>query len=76
MRGDATSAATGKNDGQASLVVRQDKGSNHREVFIPQELKTHLKAFLAWKRACGKMSRAVPPYSLGGGRSPAMAFDG
>ena len=36
--------------GQASLVVRQGKGDKQREVFIPQELKTHLKAFLTWKR--------------------------
>ena len=40
--------------GQASLVVRQGKGGKQREVFIPQELKTHLKAFLTWKRAHGE----------------------
>jgi site-specific recombinase XerD len=40
--------------GQASLVVRQGKGDKQREVFIPQELKAHLKAFLAWKRATGE----------------------
>jgi len=40
--------------GQASLVVRQGKGGKTREVFIPQELKTHLKAFLTWKAARGE----------------------
>ncbi len=40
--------------GQASLLVRQGKGGKTREVFIPQELKAHLKAFLPWKRACGE----------------------
>jgi site-specific recombinase XerD len=40
--------------GQASLVVRQGKGNKQREVFIPQELKTHLKAFLTWKRDRGE----------------------
>jgi site-specific recombinase XerD len=40
--------------GQASLVVRQGKGGKTREVFIPQDLKAHLKAFLAWKRANGE----------------------
>lgn len=40
--------------GQASLVVRQGKGDKQREVFIPQELKGHLKAFLAWKRDQGE----------------------
>ena len=39
--------------GQASLVIRQGKGNKQREVFIPQELKAHLKAFLTWKRDCG-----------------------
>ncbi|HSD50950.1 MAG TPA: tyrosine-type recombinase/integrase, partial [Candidatus Methylomirabilis sp.] len=40
--------------GQASLVVRRGKGAKTREVFIPQELKAHLKAFLAWRRADGE----------------------
>ena len=40
--------------GQASLVVRHGKGRKQREVFIPQELKTHLKAFLRWKRVHGE----------------------
>ena len=39
--------------GQTSLVVRQGKGDKQREVF-PQELRTHLKAFLAWKRDHGE----------------------
>jgi site-specific recombinase XerD len=40
--------------GQASLVVQNGKGGKTREVFIPQELKTHLKAFLTWKRNGGE----------------------
>ncbi len=40
--------------GQASLLVRQGKGSKSREVFIPDALKRHLKAFLAWKEGLGE----------------------
>ncbi len=40
--------------GQASLLVRSGKGGKTREVFIPQELKAYLKAFLAWKRVNGE----------------------
>ncbi len=40
--------------GQSALVVRHGKGNKQREVFIPQELKTHLKAFLAWKATRGE----------------------
>jgi len=40
--------------GQASLVVRQGKGGKQRDVFIPQELKAHLKAFLTWKQGRGE----------------------
>jgi site-specific recombinase XerD len=51
--------------GQASLVVRQGKGGKHREVFIPQELKTHLKAFLTWKQAHGEEVSDDAPVFLG-----------
>jgi site-specific recombinase XerD len=55
--------------GQASLVVRQGKGSRQREVFIPQELKTHLKAFLTWKAARGEdVSDEAPVFT--GQRGP------
>jgi len=40
--------------GQASLVVRQGKGNKQREVFIPQELKGHLKGFLRWRKGQGE----------------------
>lgn len=36
--------------GQSSLVVQNGKGSKTREVFIAEELKWHLKAFITWKR--------------------------
>ncbi len=51
--------------GQASLVIRQGKGSKIREVFIPQELKAHLKAFLTWKRANGEEVSAEAPVFTG-----------
>lgn len=55
--------------GQASLVVRQGKGSKQREVFIPQELKAHLKALLTWKREHGEdVSDEAPVFT--GQRGP------
>jgi site-specific recombinase XerD len=36
--------------GQASLLVRHGKGDKAREVFISEDLKRHLKAFITWKR--------------------------
>ena len=51
--------------GQASLVVRHGKGGKHREVFIPQELKTHLKAFLTWRRAHGEDVAEDAPVFIG-----------
>jgi integrase/recombinase XerD len=51
--------------GQASLVVRQGKGGKQREVFISQELKTHLKAFLTWKRDRGEDVSEDAPVFLG-----------
>ncbi len=54
---------------QASLVVRQGKGGKQREVFIPQELKAHLKAFLTWKKANGEdVSDGAPVFT--GQRGP------
>ncbi len=55
--------------GQASLVVQSGKGGKCREVFIPQELKAHLKAFLAWKKGQGKdVSTDAPVFT--GQRGP------
>ena len=51
--------------GQASLVVRQGKGDKQREVLIPQELRTHLKAFLAWKRDHGEDISDEAPVFIG-----------
>ena len=46
-------------------MVRQGKGGKTREVFIPQELKAHLKAFLAWKRDHGEDVSANAPVFRG-----------
>lgn len=55
--------------GQASLVVRQGKGGKQREVFIPQELKAHLKAFLTWRKGRGEdVSDGAPMFT--GQRGP------
>ncbi len=51
--------------GQASLAVRQGKGNKQREVFIPPDLKTHLKAFLTWKRDLGENVSEEAPVFLG-----------
>ena len=51
--------------GQASLVVQNGKGGKTREVFIPQELKTHLKAFLTWKQARGEDVSDHAPVFIG-----------
>ncbi len=51
--------------GQASLLVQNGKGGKTREVFIPQELKTHLKAFLTWKRANGEDVSGDAPVFVG-----------
>jgi len=40
--------------GQASLLVRHGKGDKAREVFIPEDLKRHLKTFITWKRDRGE----------------------
>jgi integrase/recombinase XerD len=40
--------------GQASLFVRHGKGDKAREVFISEDLKRHLKAFITWKRDRGE----------------------
>jgi len=58
--------------GQVSLVVRQGKGGKSREVFIAQELKAHLKAFLTWKRERGEeVSEDAQVFSVSGVPSPA-----
>jgi integrase/recombinase XerD len=36
--------------GQSSLIVQNGKGGKAREVFVAEELKRHLKAFVTWKR--------------------------
>jgi len=56
--------------GQSALVVRQGKGGKQREVFfLPQELKAHLKAFLAWKKGQGEdVSNDAPVFT--GQRGP------
>ncbi len=46
-------------------VLRHGKGGKTREVFIPQELKAHLKTFLAWKRATGEEVSAEAPVFTG-----------
>lgn len=51
--------------GQSSLVVRHGKGDKGREVFIAEELKRHLKAFITWKRNRGEAVTAEAPLFLG-----------
>jgi integrase/recombinase XerD len=57
--------------GQSALVVRQGKGGKTREGLSSptQELKAHLKAFLAWKAARGEeVSDEAPVFT--GQRGP------
>jgi site-specific recombinase XerD len=55
--------------GQASLLVRHGKGDKAREVFIPEDLKRHLKAFITWKRDRGEdVTDAAPLFT--GQRGP------
>ena len=50
--------------GQTSLIVQNGKGSEAREVFISDELKRHLKAFITWKRDRGEyVSDAAPLFT-------------
>jgi integrase/recombinase XerD len=59
--------------GQSSLSVRHGKGDKAREVFIPEELKRHLKAFLTWKRDRGEdVSEKAPLFT--GQRGPLTRF--
>ncbi len=51
--------------GQASLLIRSGKGGKSREVFIPQELKAHLKAFLTWRKANGEEVSGDAPVFVG-----------
>ncbi len=62
---------------KASLLVGQGKGGKAREVFIPQELKTHLKGFLTWKRAKGEdVSDGASVSRVSGAPSPGMGSGG
>jgi site-specific recombinase XerD len=55
--------------GQSALLVRHGKGNKAREVFIPVELKTHLKTFLVWKETRGEdISPEAPVFA--GQRGP------
>jgi site-specific recombinase XerD len=50
--------------GQASLLVRHGKGDKAREVFISEDLKRHLKAFITWKRDRGEdVADAAPLFT-------------
>lgn len=44
--------------GQSSLVVRRGKGGRSRSVRLPEALKRHFKAFIAWKQARGEPTGA------------------
>ena len=46
-------------------MVRQGKGGKTREVFIAQELKAHLKAFLAWTKGHEAAVSGDAPVFLG-----------
>jgi site-specific recombinase XerD len=49
--------------------VRHGKGDKAREVFIPEDLKRHLKAFITWKRDRGEdVTDAAPLFT--GQRGP------
>ena len=51
--------------GQSSLTVRRGKGDEAREVFIAEDLKRHLKAFITWKRDRGEDVTDVAPVFVG-----------
>jgi len=55
--------------GQSSLIVQNGKGGKTREVFIAEELKRHLKAFIGWRRDCEEdVSDSAPLFT--GQRGP------
>jgi integrase/recombinase XerD len=55
--------------GQSSLLVHDGKGHKAREVFIPEDLKRHLKTFITWKCERGEdVSDAAPLFT--GQRGP------
>ena len=51
--------------GQASLLVRHGKGDKAREVFIPEDLKRHLKTFITWKGDRGEDATDAAPLFTG-----------
>jgi integrase/recombinase XerD len=51
--------------GQASILVRHGKGDKAREVFIPEDLKRHLKTFITWKRDRGEDVMDAAPLFTG-----------
>jgi site-specific recombinase XerD len=51
--------------GQALLLVQHGKGGKTREVFIAEDLKRHLKAFITWKRERGEDVTDAVPLFLG-----------
>lgn len=51
--------------GESSLFVRNGKGQRSRTVQIPDSLKRHLKAFVAWKQEKGEDSNPDAPLFIG-----------
>ena len=51
--------------GQSSLIVQNGKGGKRREVFIAEDLKRHLKAFITWKRDRGEDVSDTLPLFIG-----------
>ncbi len=51
--------------GQSSLIVQNGKGGKTREVFVVEDLKRHLKTFLAWKAEQGEDATPEAPLFTG-----------
>jgi integrase/recombinase XerD len=51
--------------GQSSLIVQNGKGGKTREVFIAEDLKRHLKAFVTWKADQGEAVTPEAPLFTG-----------
>jgi site-specific recombinase XerD len=51
--------------GQSSLIVQNGKGGKTREVFIAEDLKRHLKAFVTWKETQGEAVAPEAPLFTG-----------